>query len=241
MYIDYHSPKIVSKQTPPHLIVTYAERPSQQKYTSHPSLEKRETKIKDTHQLLGTSRMNSNTSIKIPLSCPHLNRNPKPLHHLRAPQAQNMQADNLLLGALTHNFVLGRLLLLLLGRMEGVEHGREAGVVNFDVFLAEFFDGLGFGEADGAAFWVREDDGGDEAVVEFRVGEVGAAGGVGSAEEAVGELAAGCYGHWDELVLMFRVTLRREDLPGVSSAWPVTSPMAYMPSTFVFWYSSTTR
>ena len=66
-------------------------------------------------------------------------------------------------------------------------------MVYLDVVLAEFLDSLGFGQAYSADFWVGEDDGGDVCVVEFCGCEMGTAGRVVGAEEAVGESAAGCY------------------------------------------------
>ena len=138
-----------------------------------------------SNQLLGTSRMNSNTVIKILLRSPHLHGNAKTLRHLPNTQTQNMQTDNLLLRPGTHDLHLRGVLGLLVRGHHVVVHGGELGVVDLDLVVAEAFAGLGFREADSADFGVREDDRGDVFVGEFGGFELG------GAEEAVAELAAG--------------------------------------------------
>ena len=135
--------------------------------------------------------MNRHTGIKIPLPRPHLDRHPEPLHHLTTAQPQNMHPHNPLLGALAHQLILRRVLGLLVRGVEVVVHGREAGVVGFDVRGAEARGGLRLRQPDGADFRVREDHRGDVGVVELRVGEVRPAAGVGATEEAIGEGAPG--------------------------------------------------
>lgn len=142
-------------------------------------------KSPQSNQLLRTSRMNSNTIIKILLRSPHLHSNPETLRHLPNTQSQNMQTNDLLLGAGTHNLHLRGVLGLLVRGQHVVVHGGELGVVDFDLVVAEAFAGLRLGEADGADFGVREDDRGDVIVGEFGGFELG------GAEEAVAQLAAG--------------------------------------------------
>lgn len=115
-------------------------------------------KSPQSNQLLRTSRMNSNTIIKILLGSPHLHSNPEPLRHLPNTQSQNMQSNNLLLGAGTHNLHLRGVLGLLVRGHHVVVHGGELGVVDFDLVVAGAFAGLRLGEADGANFGVGEDD-----------------------------------------------------------------------------------
>ena len=102
-----------------------------------------------------------------------------------------MQADNLLLRARNHKLEARRPLLLRVHH--GVVQSREAGVVDLDVMVAELRAGVGFRQADGADFWVGEDDAGDVGVVELAGGELG------GPEESVGEAAAGGDGDGGEL------------------------------------------
>lgn len=106
-----------------------------------------------------------------------------------------MQAYNFFFRPLHHKLVFRWVQFLLLIWVEIVEHVGEAGVIGFDIFGAILGDGGGFGEANGADFRVGEDGGGDVAVGEMGGSEVRAATGVVSAEEAVGEGAAGGDGH----------------------------------------------
>ena len=174
-------------------------------------------KSPQSNQLLRTSRMNSNTIIKILLGSPHLHSNAETLRHLPNTQPQNMQTNNLLLGPGTHNLHLCGVLGFLVRGQHVVVHGGELGVVDLDLVVAEAGAGFGFCEADGADFGVREDDRGDVVVGEFGGFELG------GAEEAVAELAAG--GDGDCLFMLVLVFSgmdlweeREWDVPGVNSA-----------------------
>jgi hypothetical protein len=111
--------------------------------------------------------MNSNTTIKILLRSPHLNRNAKPLQHLPNSQTQDMQTNHFLLRSGADDLHLRWVLFLLFVGEEVVEHVREAGFVDFDFVVAEALAGLGFCETDCAYFGVGEDYGGDVFVGEF--------------------------------------------------------------------------
>lgn len=56
-----------------------------------------------------------------------------------------MHAYNFFFATLTNELILRRLQLLLLGWMEGIEHGREACVVGLDVIFAILVDGCRLG------------------------------------------------------------------------------------------------
>lgn len=133
--------------------------------------------------------MNSHTRIKVLLSRAHLHRDAKALEHLTDAQAQDMQTNDLLLGADAHELHLRGVLLLLLRRHDIVVHGGEPRAVDLDPVVAEPLAGLGFGEADGADFGVGEDHGGDVFVRELGGFQLG------GTEETVAELASCRNGH----------------------------------------------
>lgn len=116
--------------------------------------------------------MNRHTSIKIPLPGSHFDRDAKPLHHLRAPKPQNMQANNILLRPLAHDLVLGWLNLLLFCWVEVIKHGCEACVVDFHSFFPILRNGLRFRETGCANLWMREYHSRNVGVVQFCISEV---------------------------------------------------------------------
>ena len=78
-----------------------------------------------------------------------------------------MHAYNLLLATLTDKLVLSRLQLLLLCRMQMIEHVRKTCVVGLDVVLAIFVDSRGLSESDGPHFGMGKDNCGDIGVVKL--------------------------------------------------------------------------
>lgn len=78
-----------------------------------------------------------------------------------------MHAYNLLLATLTDELILSRLQLLLLCRMERIEHVGKACVVGLDVVLAIFFDSRGLSESDGPNFGMGKDNRGNIGVVKL--------------------------------------------------------------------------
>ena len=114
--------------------------------------------------------MNSHTAIKILLRRAHLNRHPETLQHLPAPQAQNMQSDNLLLGPRTNKLVARRPPFRLLD--DGIIHRRKARIVHLDILIPILLPRLGLRKPDSAHLRVREHDGWDIGVVELRGAEL---------------------------------------------------------------------
>ena len=144
--------------------------------------------------------MNCHAAIEIPFARAHLDRDPEPLQHLGAADAEDMQAYNLLVLARAHELVAGR---ALVGRFHhGVVHGREAGGVNLDRVVAVLRARFRLCETDGTDFRVSKDDGWDEIVVELGGVELRAA------EETVRELAAGGDGDGGQLDLTTHVAER---------------------------------
>lgn len=111
-------------------------------------------KSPQSHQLLRTSRMNSHTAIKILLRSTHLHRNAETLQHLTNTQTEDMQTDDLFLGARADQLHLRGVLGLLLGGDHVVEHGCEFGLVDLDVVVTVAFAGLRLCETRGADFRV---------------------------------------------------------------------------------------
>ena len=109
-------------------------------------------------QLLGASRVYSNTAIEVLLSGAHLDSDTEALQHFTNTKAQYVQPNNLLLGTGADNLHLRRVLGLLLHRHDVEEHGGELGVVDLDLVIAVVLAGLGLCETDTANLRVRKDD-----------------------------------------------------------------------------------
>lgn len=94
------------------------------------------------NDLLGTSWMNRDTSIKIPFPCPHLDRDRKALQHLSHSQPNQMQSNNPLLLPFTNNLKLRRNMFPFLLREDVIKHSRKLCVIDFEiagsVFLKRF-------------------------------------------------------------------------------------------------------
>ncbi len=155
-------------------------------------------------EFLGTCGVNGNAGIEVLLGGAHLDGDAEALQHLAGPEAHDVQADDLLVGAVADDLVLGGALVG--GVHHGVVHGGEVGGVDLEVLAAVLVDGLGLRQADGADLGVGEDDAGDVGVVEARVGEDG-----GGAVEALGKAAASGDGDGGQLCLAADVA-EREDV-----------------------------
>lgn len=119
------------------------------------------------NQFLGARWVNSHTCVEIPLPCSHFNCHSKPLHHFTATGSYNMHTYNLLFATLTDKLIFGRLQLLLLCRMERIEHGCEACVVGLDVILAILVDSRGLSQSDCTNFGMGKDNRGNVGVVKL--------------------------------------------------------------------------
>lgn len=103
--------------------------------------------------------MDSNTAIKVLLSSTHLDSDTKALQHLTDTKTEDVQTNNLLLGASADDFHLSGVLRLLLGgQADIVEHGSELGVVDLDLVVTVALAGLGLRETNATDLGVREDD-----------------------------------------------------------------------------------
>lgn len=101
------------------------------------------------NKLLGCSRVNSNTAIKVCLCRTHLHSNTEALQHLANAETKNVQTDDLLRRAGADDLHLGGVLGLLLGgQTDVVEHVGELGVVDLDLLVTVALAGLGLGETD---------------------------------------------------------------------------------------------
>mmetsp|Transcript_9059 Transcript_9059/g.22975 ORF Transcript_9059/g.22975 Transcript_9059/m.22975 type:complete len:239 (-) Transcript_9059:582-1298(-) len=125
--------------------------------------------------------MDGDAGLKVAARGPHLDGDGEALEHLVAHGADAVEADDGFVVAAEDELETGADFVV--GVVKGVEHRGEAGLFDGDLVAAVLGDGLGFGEADGADGWMREDDGRDGGVFEAGAGF--------AAEEAVGEATAG--------------------------------------------------
>ncbi|PMB66771.1 Elongation factor 1-gamma 1 [Beauveria bassiana] len=156
-----------------------------------PVFKQVDVEVANSNQLLGARRVNGDAAVKVGLCGAHLDGDAKTLEHLAAAETQDVQADNLFLGAGGDELVAGRALVFLLHH--GVVHGREARLVDLDIVLAVLFNGLRLAEANAADLGVGKDDRGDVVVVELGGGELLAA------KQAVREFAASGNGNGGQL------------------------------------------
>lgn len=138
--------------------------------------------------------MDGDAGVEVLLGGAHLEGDAEALEHLAGAEAHDVEADDLLVGPLADDLVLGGRLVL--GVHHGVVHGGEVGRVDLEAVAAVLLDGLGLREADGADLGVGEDDARDARVVEARVGEEGR-----GPVQALGEAAAGGDGDGRQLRL----------------------------------------
>lgn len=136
--------------------------------------------------------MYRNTVIKITLGGSHLNCNAKALQHLTRSKTNDMQADDLLLGARADELISSRALVL----KHGVIHGRELRLVHLNIFVTISLPCLRLAKTDAADLRVRKYDGGNVGVIKSRLGEFG------SAEETICETATSGDGNFYYAVLL---------------------------------------
>lgn len=141
--------------------------------------------LPQSNQLLGASRVNGHTAIKVLLGSTHLHGDTEALEHLTDTKAKDVQTNHLLLGAGANNLHLGGVLGLLFGRHNAVVHGGELGVVDLDLVITVLLAGFGLGETDAANLGVGENNGRD-----VLIGKLGGLQ-LGRAEKAVAKLTTG--------------------------------------------------
>lgn len=114
--------------------------------------------LSHSYYLLSTRWMYRYTRIQILLRSTHLYSDPKSLQHFSNSQTKQVQSNHLLIRPLTNDLELSWMFLgLFLGEGD-VEHGREFGVVDFDILLAIFLNSLRFCQAYGPNFGMSKYD-----------------------------------------------------------------------------------
>lgn len=127
-----------------------------------------EVSLGQSDQLLGTGGMESNRAVKISLGGSHLDGNSETLEHLIATLSDNVDTDNLLLGACADKLE-GRGSLV---RLHGIVHAREFGHIHVQVLGTVLLLGLLLSQTNRSGSRVRENDRGDVSVIQLRVLEL---------------------------------------------------------------------
>ena len=151
-----------------------------------------------SHQLLSTGGVNSHAAVKVSLGRAHLHSNTEALEDLAAAEADNVQANNLLLGAGANELVRGRRLVF--GLHHGVVHGSEVGLVDLEVLGAVLGHRLWLGKANGTNLRVREHNGWHILVAELGCPKL-----LG-AEQTGGQPATGSNGNRGQLDVTAHIT-----------------------------------
>lgn len=141
------------------------------------------------HQLLCTGGVESHSVVEIILGGAHLESNSEALQHLITALADNVDANNLLLGA-SADELEGRGGLMAL---HGIVQARELGNIDRQVIGTILLLGLLFRQTDSSSSRVRKDDRGDVSVVELGVLELL------TSEQAVRKTTTGSNGDYERL------------------------------------------